>query len=100
MTSDRANVLAQAKDVVKKNPTKAEALYKQVLAQGKGENEGALRDQETALIGLGELYRDQKKPKELAELLKIGRTSFSSFAKAKSAKLGECGVAYIEEQES
>ncbi len=86
--SDDADPLAGAKALSKTDPSKAESLYHDVLSKGLGSSEAALRDYEAALIGLGELYRDQKKPNELAELLKTSRSAFSSFAKAKTAKLG------------
>lgn len=88
MATSSSQVLVEARDLVKTNPAKAEELYKQVLQHDIGKSESASRHFETALMGLGELYRDQKKPYELAELLKTSRSSFSSFAKAKSAKLG------------
>jgi hypothetical protein len=70
------------------DPTKAEQINKDILSKGPGSTETASRDYEAALIGLGELYRDTKRPKELADLIKASRDSFSSFAKAKTAKLG------------
>lgn len=49
------------------NPGQAEALYKQVLSlssttntQDPEEQASVLRDQETALVKLGELYRNTK----------------------------------------
>lgn len=41
------------------------------------------------MVGLGELYRDGRRPQELAELIKTSRDVFSAFAKAKTAKLGK-----------
>ena len=69
-------------------PFSTEAIYKDTLAKGPGSSEKTSRDYENALIGLGELYRDEKKPQEIADLIKTSRDSFSSFAKAKTAKLG------------
>lgn len=83
-----ASRIAEAKDAAKKNPSKAETIYKDVLSKAPGSNEQALRDYENALVGLGELYRDNKKVDELAELVKSSRSTLSSFAKAKTAKLG------------
>jgi 26S proteasome regulatory subunit N6 len=68
------------------------------------ERERQLRDQETALVQLGKLYRDQKyvhilldctysDPKSLrnakgvAEIITLSRSFMSSTAKAKTAKL-------------
>jgi 26S proteasome regulatory subunit N6 len=38
----------------------AEQIYHDILSKSAGNNESALREQESALIQLGELYRDQK----------------------------------------
>ncbi len=78
----------EAQKTAKTDPTKAEALYKDILSKGPASGEAALREYETALMGLGELYRDQKKANELAELVRTSRSTLSSFAKAKTAKLG------------
>jgi 26S proteasome regulatory subunit N6 len=37
-----------------------ESIYHSILSKSAGSNESALREQEAALIHLGELYRDQK----------------------------------------
>ena len=84
--SDEAKI-EEAKKLSKQNPSKAEQLFKDVLAKPPGSSEGAMRDYENALIGLGELYRDQKKAPELAELVKSSRSAIQSYAKAKTAKL-------------
>jgi 26S proteasome regulatory subunit RPN6 N-terminal domain len=81
--------LAEAKELSATNPSKAETIYKDVLSKAPGSNEQALRDYENSLVGLGELYRDNKKVDELAELVKSSRSTLSSFAKAKTAKLGQ-----------
>ncbi|KAL3463827.1 hypothetical protein BJX64DRAFT_276248 [Aspergillus heterothallicus] len=86
-TSQAAQRIEEARTLAKKDASKAETIYKDILAQGPGSSESSSRDYETALIGLGELYRDEKKPQEIAELIKTSRDSFSSFAKAKTAKL-------------
>ncbi|EGE09465.1 26S proteasome non-ATPase regulatory subunit 11 [Trichophyton equinum CBS 127.97] len=77
-----AGRLAEAEAAAKTNPIKAQKIYQEVVSEGPGSSEAASRDYEVALLGLGKIYRDQKKPKELAELLKTSRSSFSSFAKA------------------
>ena len=81
--------IAEAKKVAKSEPSKAEGLYKEVLEKAPGSNEAALRDYENALIGLGELYKDLKRQEDLAELVKASRSAVSSFAKAKTSKLGK-----------
>ena len=73
-----------AKSLASKDPAKAEQIYRDVLSGGIGKTESASRDYEAALVGLGELYRDNKKAHELAELIKTSRDAFSSFAKAKT----------------
>ena len=78
----------EAKSLTTSDPKKAEALYREVLAKSPGSNQAALQEYENALVGLGELYRDQKQTDALAELIKTSRSTLSSFAKAKTAKLG------------
>lgn len=80
--------IQEAKDLSKSEPFKAESIYQSVLSTPPGSNEAALRDYENALLGLGELYRDNKKSDQLADLVKTSRSTLSSFAKAKTAKLG------------
>ncbi|KAI8390922.1 PCI domain-containing protein [Radiomyces spectabilis] len=60
--------------------------YKAILAQ-QTQGEEELREQELAIIHLGELYRDLQLPQELAELFRSSRAFMSSIAKAKTAKL-------------
>ena len=85
---DNAKRIAEAQETAKTDTSKAEAIYKDVLAEGPGSGEVALRDYEGALMGLGEIYRDTKRPNELADLVRTSRSVLSSFAKAKTAKLG------------
>lgn len=79
--------VAEAKKISKTDPAQAEKLYKEVLSKPVGASESASKDYESALLGLGELYRDHKKQKDLSELIKTSRQTVSSFAKAKTAKL-------------
>ncbi|KAF8056689.1 PCI-domain-containing protein [Lyophyllum atratum] len=94
--SSPSELLAQAEEASKTQPARAEALYKQILndtaastsdESRNAENSQSLREQETALIKLGELYRDQKNAKGLAEVITLARGFMSSTAKAKTAKL-------------
>lgn len=80
--------IEEAQKLSKIAPAKAEAIYEEILSAGPGSSEAALREYETALMGLGELYRDTKRPKDLANLVTKSRSTLSSFAKAKTAKLG------------
>lgn len=83
-----ATRITEAKEMSKNSPSKAESVYKEILSKPPGSNEAALRDYENALLGLGELYRENKKAQELADLVTTSRSTLSSFAKAKTAKLG------------
>ncbi|KAL0577293.1 26S proteasome regulatory subunit rpn6 [Marasmius crinis-equi] len=92
--SSTEKLLADAVAASKTDTKRAESLYKEILALPKpSANEGeerlaqTLRDQETALVNLGQLYRDQKNAKGVAEIITQSRTFMSSTAKAKTAKL-------------
>ena len=82
--------IQEAKKISKTEPGKAEGLFKEVLVKPPGSNEAALRDYENALVGLGELYRNHKRGEDLKQLIEANRSAFSSYAKAKTAKLGGC----------
>ena len=92
---EHTKLLEQAQEAKKVNPAKSEALYKKLLSDGPGSGEAALRDYEAALMGLGELYRDHKKANELAELVRTSRSTLTSFAKAKTAKIGTLICVFI-----
>ncbi|KAK4197202.1 hypothetical protein QBC40DRAFT_285969 [Triangularia verruculosa] len=78
----------EAQKLAPVNPQKAADLYKEIISQPPSINsETAIREYETALISLGELYRDQQNTQELVGLVTTSRTVLSSFAKAKTAKL-------------
>lgn len=85
---DNAKRLEEAKSQSKEQPAKAEQIYKDVLSKPPGSNDKAVRDFEKALQGLGELYRDHKRPQDLANLIQQTRDVLTSFARAKTAKLG------------
>jgi 26S proteasome regulatory subunit N6 len=87
--ADTSKRIAEAQALAKSEPTQAEQIYKEVLSTDPGSNETAIKNYESALVGLGELYRDQKRVDALAELVKQARSVLSSFAKAKTAKLGK-----------
>ncbi|KAK2459497.1 hypothetical protein APHAL10511_008481 [Amanita phalloides] len=96
-TQTTQELLAQAESLKSTDWKKAEALYKQILqdtaastsSDGPGDAEHAqnLRNKESALVKLGELYRDQKNAEGLAEVITLSRSFMSSTAKAKTAKL-------------
>jgi 26S proteasome regulatory subunit N6 len=53
--------LQAAQKAAKSDPRKAEQLYKEIISKPPSvTSEAATREYETALIGLGELYRDEK----------------------------------------
>ncbi|KAF2647851.1 PCI-domain-containing protein [Lophiostoma macrostomum CBS 122681] len=79
--------IAEAQKLAKTEPAKAEQIYKEVLSTNPGSNEAAIKNYESALVGLGELFRDQRRVDALAELVRQTRSVLSSFAKAKTAKL-------------
>ena len=83
-----AEKLDEVQKIVKKDPAKAEETHKSILSRDPGSNDAALRNFEIALIGLGELYRDQKRVDDLADLIQQSRSALSKFARAKTSKLG------------
>ncbi|KAF8163850.1 PCI domain-containing protein [Crassisporium funariophilum] len=95
--SSIADLLSEAQSCANTHPSKAEGLYKQILSSTSastadepprdGDQAQNLRDQEVALVKLGELYRDQKNAQGLADVITQSRAFMSSTAKAKTAKL-------------
>jgi len=85
---DASKRIAEAQALAKSDASKAEQIYKEVLSTDPGANETAIKNYENSLVGLGELYRDQKRVDALAELVTQARSVLSSFAKAKTSKLG------------
>ena len=85
---DTAKRMEEAGKQAKSKPLEAEAAYKDVVSRGPGNTDGEARNYETALMGLGESYRDQKKTKELSDLVQKARSELSNLPKAKTAKIG------------
>lgn len=85
---DTEKRIAEAQKLAKSEPAQAERIYQEILSTAPGNNDAAVKNYENALVGLGELYRDQKRVSALAELVRQTRSVLSSFAKAKTAKLG------------
>lgn len=53
--------MREAQKVASTDPKKAEQIYKDIISKPPSvTSEAAIREYETALISLGELYRDQK----------------------------------------
>lgn len=52
----------EAQKAAKTDPRKAEQLYKEIISQppSSATSDAAVKEYETALLGLGELYRDEK----------------------------------------
>lgn len=86
---DNAKRVEEAKKLAKDQPSESEKIYKEVLDQGPGQTDASVRNYDAALMGLGELYRDQKRTNDLAQLVQQTRSHLSSFAKARTAKLGK-----------
>ena len=86
---DAAKRIEEAKKLSKDQPSKAEAIYKEILSQPPGTSDKAVREFETALLGLGELYRDHKRTQDLANLIQQTREVLTTFARAKTSKLSE-----------
>lgn len=85
---DAADRVKEAQKIAKSDPRQAEQTFKEIVSKPPSINsDAATREYETALISLGELYRDEKKIQELVDLITSSRTVLSSFAKAKTAKL-------------
>ncbi|KAH8178013.1 PCI domain-containing protein [Sarocladium implicatum] len=88
MAAGDSERIQEAQNLAKTDPRKAEAIYKDITSKAPGaSSDSATREYESALISLGELYRDEKNTQELVNLVKDSRNTFSSFAKAKSSKL-------------
>ncbi|KAG8759474.1 26S proteasome regulatory subunit rpn6 [Serendipita sp. 396] len=88
MSTDTSSLLSQAVSQRSSNPRQAEKLFKQILSVKAAENDvDVTRDQETALVELGELYRDEGNAVELEKVLLMAREITSTTAKAKTAKL-------------
>lgn len=85
---DNAKRIDEARKSGKEHPKQSEATFKDILSNPPGSNDKAVRDFENALIGLGELYRDHKRTQDLANLIQQTRDVLTSFARAKTAKLG------------
>ena len=86
--ADTSPRIPEAKKLSKTDPSKAEAIYKDILSKKPGGTVAALLEYEAALLGLGESYRDTSKWNDLAELVKSSTSQLTSFTKAKTAKLG------------
>ncbi|OZJ06402.1 hypothetical protein BZG36_00663 [Bifiguratus adelaidae] len=86
MVALRTGILEQADETRRKDPNASIEIYKQILSQ-EGTSEDVLREKETALTHLGEVYRDLKKPNDLAELIRSSKDFMTSIAKAKTAKI-------------
>lgn len=80
----------------------AEANYYQVinatLSEDHDQNQRTrfLQEQETAILDLGELYKEQKNAGKLSELIENTRKVLSGFAKSKSAKIVRTLVEYFD----
>lgn len=61
MAQSDSERLREAQKLAKADPTKAEEIYKEIISKAPSvTSDAAIREYESALISLGELYRDQK----------------------------------------
>lgn len=61
MAAGESSRIQEAETLVKTEPRKAEAIYKDIVSKAPGAtSDAATREYETALINLGELYRDER----------------------------------------
>lgn len=70
------------------------ALYSGVLAEP-SDNDQIIKEQEYAIVHLGQLYRDLGLAQELAQLIRSSRSFMGAIAKAKTAKLIRTLVDYF-----
>lgn len=61
MAAGDSSRLQEAQKLAKTDPRKAEAIYKDITSKApQATSDAATREYESALISLGELYRDEK----------------------------------------
>lgn len=61
MAQGESERVREAQKVASSNPQKAEQIYKEIISQPPSvTSDAATREYETALLSLGELYRDEK----------------------------------------
>lgn len=80
--------IEEAQNLSKADPKRAEEIYKEIVSQRPESGDAGLHEYEVALTSLGRIYRDAERSNDLAELVTTSRSKLSSFAKAKTAKLG------------
>ncbi|KAK7694105.1 hypothetical protein QCA50_003681 [Cerrena zonata] len=87
------DILQEAETLSATEPRKAATLYQEILTYctddsvRQKEGDDILKFQETAIVKLGELYRDLSDAEGLSKALALSRTYMSYTAKAKAAKL-------------
>lgn len=93
-----AQTVAQADEAIKSgNNAEGERILKSILStQSSSTDDAFLKEQESALLRLGELYRDTKNADALAETVRSSRTFMSNIAKAKTAKLVRTLIDYFD----
>ena len=61
MAAGDSSRVQEAQKIAKTDPSKAEAIYKEIVSQAPAAtSDAATREYEQALISLGELYKDEK----------------------------------------
>ncbi|KAI8906710.1 PCI domain-containing protein [Gorgonomyces haynaldii] len=74
------------KQLKETQPEKAVEKLKAIVA-AQGSSEEQVKNKEQAIVLLGELYRDLKKPQDLQQLIVSSRDFLGSISKAKAAKI-------------
>lgn len=80
--------LAQAQALVAANPSGAIAAFDALRTKTTGSSDDDLVIIEKSIVHLGALYKTQKKPAELAALIKSSLPVLTNISKAKTAKIG------------
>ncbi|KAI8816057.1 PCI domain-containing protein [Fimicolochytrium jonesii] len=79
--------LAEIQALAKTSPKEAIAAYENVLTTTTGNTDQEIQVRETALVKLGELYKDTKAAEKLAQLIRGSPSYLSNTSKAKTAKI-------------
>ncbi|KAJ3083072.1 26S proteasome regulatory subunit rpn6, partial [Quaeritorhiza haematococci] len=87
MVAATTSDLKRAQELAATQPMEAAKIYEHLLVSAQGKSEDAVKVRETSIMKLGEIYRKEKKPTELAQLIRSSRNFLASTPKAKTAKI-------------
>ncbi|KAJ3041406.1 26S proteasome regulatory subunit rpn6 [Rhizophlyctis rosea] len=84
-----STLLKEAEEVAKSDPGKAIGIYQGILSDSatSGSADEDVKNKETAVLKLAELYKTQNRGDDLAALIRQSRSFLSSISKAKTAKV-------------